>query len=206
MLDWITNTIAAFGYLGIALLMMLENILPPIPSEVIVPLAAFTATQGKLNLLGVIISGTIGSVLGTIPWYFVGSHVGERRLRRWIDRYGKWVALSSKDLDRLQQGFKKYGAAIVLFGRLLPAIRTYVSIPAGLEAMPWFIFLLYSSIGTLAWVSLLAIAGYSLGQNFHLIQSFLSSFTNILFIVFSISLIVWFIKRQKLKKHPKNQE
>lgn len=204
MLEWITNTIAAFGYLGIAFLMMLENILPPIPSEIIVPLAAFTATQGKLHLAGVIVSGTIGSVLGTIPWYFVGSHVGEKRLRRWINRYGKWMMLSGRDLDRLQQGFKKYGAAIVLFGRLLPAVRTYVSIPAGLEAMPWLLFLLYSSIGTLAWVSLLAVLGYSLGQNFHLIDKFLGSFTNVILVAFAIGLIIWLIKRRKLKKQSKN--
>jgi membrane protein DedA with SNARE-associated domain len=98
MLDWITNVISSLGYFGIALLMALENIFPPIPSEVIMPLAGFTASRENLSLLWVIVAGTVGSILGGLPWYYVGKFLGERKLRQWVDRHGKWLTLSGEDI------------------------------------------------------------------------------------------------------------
>jgi membrane protein DedA with SNARE-associated domain len=149
MLNWITNIISSLSYWGIALLMLLENILPPIPSEVIMPLAGFTAQKGQLNLLFVILAGTVGSILGALPWYYISKLVGEQRLRQWVDRHGKWLTLSGEDIDKFQQWFNKYGGAVVFFGRLIPGVRTYISVPAGFEEMPLFAFLLYSTVGTL---------------------------------------------------------
>lgn len=200
MLDWITNTITSLGYIGIALLMLLENIFPPLPSEVIMPLAGFTVQQGKLTLPLVILAGTIGSVLGALPWYYLGKLVGEKRLRQWIDRHGKWLTLSGSDIDRSKQWFRKYGGGVVFFGRLIPAIRTYISIPAGFEEMPLFTFLLYSTLGTLPWVGLLGYAGFILGQNYQLVKQFLSPISLIVLVVLLVTFGTWFIRRRRKKR------
>lgn len=201
MLNWITNIISSLSYWGIALLMLLENILPPIPSEVIMPLAGFTAQKGQLNLLFVILAGTVGSILGALPWYYIGKLVGEQRLRQWVDRHGKWLTLSGEDIDKSQQWFNKYGGAVVFFGRLIPGVRTFISIPAGFEGMPLFAFLLYSTIGTLLWVALLSYAGFVLGQNYQLVKKFLTPITIVVAVVLAVSLGTWFIRRRQKKKH-----
>lgn len=200
MLDWITNTIANLGYLGIALLMLLENLLPPIPSEVIMPLAGFTVTQGKLNFFAVIAAGVVGSILGALPWYYVGKKVGERRLRQWIDRHGKWLTLSGEDIDRSKRWFGQYGGIVVLFGRIIPGIRTYISVPAGLEEMSLLPFLLFSTLGTVVWVTFLTVAGYFLGQNYQVIKQYLSPIATITIVTLLLFFIAWLVKRRKTQR------
>lgn len=199
MLDWITNTIATLNYWGIAFLMLLENIFPPIPSEVIMPLAGFTVTQGKLSFAWVVVAGTVGSVVGALPWYYIGRRVGERRLRNWIDRHGKWLTLSGEDIDKSKHWFDRYGNVVVLVGRLVPGIRTFISVPAGFEEMPWPKFLVYSAIGTVCWNVLLTYAGFLLGQNYQLIEQYLGPVSAIVLggIVIAFGLWVWKRKQQK---------
>ncbi|WP_026736281.1 DedA family protein [Fischerella sp. PCC 9605] len=204
MLNWITNIISSMGYLGIALLMVLENIFPPIPSEVIMPLAGFTVQQGNLNLLFVILAGTVGSVLGALPWYYIGKRVGEKRLRQWVNKHGKWLTLSGEDIDKSKRWFKKYGWAVVFFGRLIPAIRTLISIPAGFEEMPFLPFLLYSTVGTLVWVGLLSYAGFVLGQNYQLVKKYLSPISIVVVVVLVVGLGIWFIRRRKKRQKGNN--
>jgi membrane protein DedA with SNARE-associated domain len=204
MLDWITNTISSFGYIGIALLMLLENIFPPLPSEVIMPLAGFTVQQGKLTLPLVILAGTVGSILGALPWYYVGRLVGEKRLRQWVDRHGKWLTLSGSDIDKSKQWFRKYGAAVVFFGRLIPGIRTFISIPAGFEEMSLLPFLLYSTVGTLLWVGLLGYAGFILGQNYQLVKQYLSPISLMVLVLLLAVLGIWFIRRRRKTKESQN--
>lgn len=201
MIDWITQLITSLGYIGIALLMVLENIFPPIPSEIIMPLAGFTVTQGKFNFVLVILAGVIGSLLGMLPWYYVGKRVGEKRLRKWVNKHGKWLTLSGKDIDRSKQWFNNYGGITVLFGRLIPGIRTYISIPAGLEEMPLAAFFLYSTIGTVGWVTLLTYSGYLLGQNYHLVERWLRPISGIVITGLIVLLIFWFIQRKKHQNH-----
>ncbi|AFY55845.1 putative membrane-associated protein [Rivularia sp. PCC 7116] len=196
MLDWVTNIISSFGYAGIALLMLLENIFPPIPSELIMPLAGFTVNQGKLNMQLVILAGTLGSVLGAFPWYYVGRVVGERRLRKWIDKYGKWLTLSGKDIDRSKSWLDKYGKAVVFFGRLVPGIRTFISVPAGLDKMPLIPFLLYSFAGSLIWTAILTYAGFLLGDNFQLVEKYIKPISVIVMASIAIYLIITFIRRK----------
>ncbi len=196
MLDWITNIITSFGYLGIGLLMFLENVFPPIPSELIMPLAGFTATQGKLSLQFVILAGTLGSVLGAFPWYYVGKLVGEKRLRLWIDKYGKWLTLSGADIDRSKRWLNKYGKATVFFGRLVPGIRTFISVPAGLDNMPLIPFLLYSFAGSLIWTALLSYAGFVLGNNFQQVEKYIGPISGIIIAAIIIYLIISFIRRK----------
>ncbi len=165
MLESIIDTIDSLGYLGIALLMALETLIPPIPSELIMPLAGFTINQGKLNFTLFIIAGTIGSVLGAIPWYFLGKYWGLKRIKKIAERYGKWITLSGEDLEKVKIWFDRRGNLAVLIGHLVPGIRTYISLPAGINKMPLWSFLTYSILGTFLWVSFLTGTGYILGAN-----------------------------------------
>ncbi len=196
MLDWVTNIISSFGYVGIGLLMFLENVFPPIPSELIMPLAGFTVTQGKLNMQFVILAGSLGSVFGALPWYYVGKLVGEERLRLWIDKHGKWLALSGKDIDKSKRWLNKYGKATVFFGRLIPGVRTFISVPAGLEKMPLIPFLLYSFLGSLIWTALLTYAGFLLGDNFQQVEKYIKPISGIVFASIAIYLIISYIRRK----------
>ncbi|MEA5542679.1 DedA family protein [Limnoraphis robusta Tam1] len=197
MLDWITQGIDSWGYMGILILMFLENIFPPIPSELIMPLAGFTIAQGQFNFLGVILSGVMGSILGALPWYYFGKNWGEKKLKEWIEKRGKWLTLSTEDLERSQQWFRHYGNWVVLLGRVIPGIRTYISIPAGLEKMPIFSFLVYSTLGTIVWISFLTVVGYWLGDNYILVEEFMAPISIIVFVILFFAVVIWFLKRKK---------
>jgi membrane protein DedA with SNARE-associated domain len=149
MASWVMQMISATGYVGLVLLMVLENVFPPIPSEVIVPLAGFMATQDRLSLLGVILAGTLGSVLGALPLYYLGRKIGDERLKSFADRHGRWLTLSRQDLDSAQQWFDRRGGLAVFLCRLVPGVRSLISIPAGIEGMPLAIFLLYTTLANL---------------------------------------------------------
>jgi membrane protein DedA with SNARE-associated domain len=179
MFEWVTSVITRLGYLGVAALTFLENLFPPIPSELIIPLAGFTAARGDLRLGLVIVMGTAGSLLGAILWYLLGKRIGEQRLRSWVARHGKWLALSVQDVERAQRWFERHGAAAVVFGRLIPGVRTLVSLPAGFTAMRFAPFVLYSAIGTVIWTTALAYAGVVLQANFTLVGDYLDVATNI---------------------------
>ena len=197
MLEFITNTISSLGYIGIAFLMALENIIPPIPSELIMPLAGFTVTQGKMNFILVIIAGTIGSVVGTMPWYFLGKSWGLKRTMNIADRYGKWLALSGKDVARANDWFNRRGMRAIAFGRLVPGIRTYISLPAGISKMPLLPYLIYSTLGSLFWVALLTGAGYIFGANYGLVGKYMKPFSIFVLIAVISTVIFWIIKRKK---------
>jgi len=197
MLDWITNTVNSLGYVGIALLMFLENIFPPIPSELIMPLAGFTVTQGKLNFIYVTIAGVAGSVLGALPWYYLGKYWGLKRIKKLADRYGKWLTVSGKDIQKAKQWFDSKGKATVCFSRIVPGVRTYISVPAGVSRMPMLPFLFYSTLGTAVWVTFLTYAGYVLGANYDRVKQFIAPFSVIVAIVLVVSLAIWVIKRKK---------
>jgi membrane protein DedA with SNARE-associated domain len=199
MLDWVTNIISSFSYLGIGFLMFLENIFPPIPSELIMPLAGFTVTQGKLNMQFVILAGSLGSVFGALPWYYVGKLMGEERLRSWIDKYGKWLTLSGKDIDKSKKWLDKYGKATVFFGRLIPGVRTFISVPAGIEKMPLIPFLLYSFAGSLIWTAILTYAGFLLGDNYQQVEKYIKPISVIVFASIGIYFLISIIRRKTRK-------
>jgi len=166
MATWIEEMLGSTGVVGIALLMFLENLFPPIPSELIMPLAGYAAARGETSIFLVVLAGTLGSLAGAFFWYAMGYLVGEERLKRLADRFGRWITLTREEIDKADDWFDAHGHYAVLFGRLIPTIRTLISIPAGLSEMPWQRFLLYSSIGTLAWTTLLALLGYGLGSHY----------------------------------------
>ncbi|MBA2322129.1 MAG: DedA family protein [Deltaproteobacteria bacterium] len=161
------------GYAGIALLMFVENVFPPIPSEVIMPLAGYLASQGKLSLLGVILAGTFGSVLGALPLYALGARIGEDRMKRFAAGHGRWLTLSPSDLDRTNAWFERHGHAAVFLCRLVPGVRSLISIPAGIRRMPLATFLLYTALGSAVWTSVLAGIGSALGANFDQVDRYL---------------------------------
>ncbi|WP_036479852.1 DedA family protein [Myxosarcina sp. GI1] len=200
MLEWITNTVDSLGYVGIGLLMLLENLFPPIPSELIMPLAGFAVIQGKLQLVYVIVAGVIGSVLGALPWYYLGKVWGLRRIKRFVDRYGKWLSVSSEDIDRARQWFQKRGRETTCFSRLVPGVRTYISVPAGISKMPLLPFLVYSTIGTALWVSFLTYAGFLLGENYDRVKQYLAPVSTIVLVVFVVAFVFWIIRRNVKQK------
>lgn len=199
MTEWITQTMTSLGYLGIGLLMFLENLFPPIPSELIMPLAGFTIAQGKMSFIPAVLAGIIGTMVGALPWYYAGQLVGERRLRRLADRYGKWLTISSKDIDKANRWFNRHGAKTVLFCRLIPGVRTLISLPAGINQMPIALFLLYSTIGTALWVTLLTALGYFLGRNYSLVELYLAPVSKLVLLGLIIAFVVWIILRKKRK-------
>ena len=166
MATWVTDTIYSLGYAGIVMLMVLENVFPPIPSEVIMPLAGFMVSQGKFSLIGIIAAGTAGSVLGALPFYYIGRWINEERLKALADRYGRWLTVSGNDIERSKAWFDKHGRTAIILGRLVPAVRSLISIPAGIVRMNLAIFLTYTTVGTALWTALLAFLGYYLGSNF----------------------------------------
>ena len=180
MFDWITSVIGGLGYAGVAGLSFLEYVFPPIPSELVIPLAGYVAAKGDMSLLLVIVTASAGSLAGAAVWYGIGRSVGERRLRAWVDRHGKWLTLSGNDLDRVQLWFGRHGHAAVLFGRLVPGVRTLVSLPAGFARMRAVPFLAYSALGTVIWTAALAYAGVALQANFTIVGDYIDIITNVM--------------------------
>lgn len=190
MQEWITNTMNSLGYLGIGLLMFLENLFPPIPSELIMPLAGYTATfpNTQIQVIPAIAAGVIGTILGAIPWYYAGLLLGQQRLQLLANRYGKWIGISGEDIEKSTNWFQKHGSKAVLFGRLVPGIRTLISIPAGISKMPLIPFFIYSTIGTIGWVTFLTYAGYFLGKNYKLVEDYIDVITKV--VVFGVLLAI----------------
>jgi membrane protein DedA with SNARE-associated domain len=203
MQEWITNIMTSLGYLGIGLLMFAENLFPPIPSELIMPLAGFTVAQGKMNFTLAVLAGVIGTIVGAIPWYYAGKLVGEERLKSLADKYGKWITVSSKDIDKVTRWFNRYGNKAVFFGRLVPGIRTLISLPAGLSNMPMVPFLIYSTLGTTAWVMLLTFLGYVLGDNYELVDEYLGPVSKIVLLVLIVAFIAWVVFKKQQEKRRK---
>jgi membrane protein DedA with SNARE-associated domain len=173
MFDFIVNSVTQGGYIGVFLLMALENIFPPIPSEMIMPLAGFAAARGDMNIIFVVLAGTAGSVLGALPWYYAGKIYGKDRISRMAARHGRWMTVTPDDVDHAMDMFNRHGRAAVFFGRLVPAIRTLISVPAGIVKMPLIPFLAYSTIGSLLWTMLLAAAGFILKAQYSLVADYL---------------------------------
>ncbi|TAF06578.1 MAG: DedA family protein [Nostocales cyanobacterium] len=202
MLEWITNTINSLGYTGIALLMFLENLFPPIPSELIMPLAGFTASPyqpggAKLNILGVFLSGLVGSVAGALIWYYPGKLLEERRLKALANKYGKWLTISGEDIDKAKTWFNRQGSKAVLIGRLVPGIRTLISVPAGMGNMPLLAFLFYTTLGSAAWVGLLTYSGYFLGTQYELVDKYLAPVSKIVLGSIVLVFCFWVLKRKR---------
>ncbi|MBI4086754.1 DedA family protein [Candidatus Kaiserbacteria bacterium] len=174
MFDWILSVIEDGGYFGIFFLMVIENIFPPLPSEVILPLAGFAAARGDLNVIIVVVVAAAGAVTGCLPWYVLGRVFSIARLKHLSARYGRLVTLSPDDIDTAKEWFICHGQSVVLFGRLLPTIRTLISIPAGMARMPLGSFLSYSYIGSMIWTIALVLVGYALESQYEKVSQYVN--------------------------------
>ncbi|MGB3559975.1 MAG: DedA family protein [Geitlerinemataceae cyanobacterium] len=190
----------SLGYVGIALLMFLENLFPPIPSELIMPLAGFTISKGDLEFIPSIVAGTIGTVAGGFFWYYVGKFVSEKRVEQLADRYGKWISVSSKDIQKSNLWFNKHGIKAVFLCRLVPGVRTLISLPAGINNMPLIPFTFYSTLGTVLWVWLLTYAGWKLGDHYEDVEKYLGPFSKIALLILVIWFIMWIVRKQVRRK------
>jgi membrane protein DedA with SNARE-associated domain len=179
MFDQIVKFLEGAGYLGIALLMFLENLFPPLPSELIMPMAGFHAARGEQSLTLVILAGYVGSLLGALFWYYVGKWIGADRLKAWAARHGRWLTLTPRDVDRADRWFDRHCAKAVFLGRLIPTVRTLISVPAGIFAMSLPRFLIFTSLGTLLWTGLLAGAGFMLESRYEEVSHYLNPVSNI---------------------------
>lgn len=202
MTQWIVSIMEQLGYLGIALLMFLDNVFPPIPSEIIMPSAGYSATQGELTLIGVIIAGSIGSLLAAALLYWIGRKIPNEHILQFTERYGKYLFIKPADVEKSLNWFEQYGHRIVFFGRMVPAARSLISIPAGMSKMPFWKFMLYSTAGTLIWTTFLACVGFYFGENQALMQQI---FSRVGYIILAIVLIFFagffYRKYSRSKQH-----
>ena len=195
MTGWIEYLIEAFGALGVALLMTLENLFPPIPSEFILPFAGFLVGRGELGFLPALVASTAGSLSGALILYALG-HWGGRNL---ILRYGRFLRVKEADLDRAEGWFDKYDQWVILFGRMVPGVRSVVSIPAGMLRTPFLQFVLLTTAGSAAWNALLLGAGWYLGENWQQIQGIVGSVSNFVLILVAVALVcaaIWWWRRR----------
>ena len=169
---WVTDVIESLGYVGVAALIALENIVPPIPSEVVLPLAGFLAGQGRFSLPAVVLAATIGSIIGALILYGLAAWLGEERVRGIVERYGRFLRIDGHDLDRANDWFDRHGGAAVAIGRLVPVVRSLVSIPAGLRRMPLPRFLLFTAAGSTVWNAVLIGTGWVLGDNWEQVDQY----------------------------------
>jgi membrane protein DedA with SNARE-associated domain len=170
--------------------MLLETVFPPIPSEVIMPLAGMRAADGQFGLTAVIFAGTLGAMVGNVFWYAAARAIGLARFRILIKRHGRWLTMDWSDVKRVQKLFGRFGSWLVFLGRMLPTVRTVISIPAGLVHMRFARFLIWSTIGTAGWSALLAVAGFILGQNFERVDEVAGPISTVI-IVGIVLLYIW---------------
>lgn len=195
MTDWIISIMEQLGYFGIALLMFLDNVFPPIPSEVIMPSAGFAASKGQLLLSGVIIAGSIGSLVAAALLYWVGRKIPNQSIFNWVDRYGKYLFIKSEDVKKALDWFEKYGHRVVFFGRMVPAVRSLISIPAGMSHMPFWKFMLYSSLGTLIWTTFLACVGFYFGENQALMFAIMHRVGYVILAIVAVLGLMWLYRK-----------
>lgn len=191
----VTASIHSAGYAGLTALMFLENVFPPIPSELVLPLAGSLTLDGKFSLLGITLAGMIGSVAGAWVFYGLGYWLDERRVRLLIEKYGKWFLLSTSDLDRALSWFQRYGNWVIFFGRMVPMVRSLLSIPAGLARMNWLKFTLYTALGTACWSFILAFTGQTLGKNWGLVEQYIAQYEMVVLFALGIGLATFVVKK-----------
>ena len=204
--DWATDIVERLGYLGVALLVAIENVFPPIPSEVVLGLAGYTASRGDAWVVGMIIAATIGSVVGAWVLYGFSAAVGPVRLRAVIIRYGAWVGFGETDLDRAESWFDRRSRSAVLVCRCVPLIRSLISIPAGFRRMPLGAFTLFTLIGSLVWNTVLITAGYLLADQWEKVLEFTEPFQTVVMVLLVALLVALVVRKVVLTRRERAAE
>lgn len=206
MQDLIITIMNQFGYLGVFLLITLENVFPPIPSEVILLFGGFMTTYTKLNIIIMIIAATLGSIFGAIILYYIGKIFNKERLKKIISgKIGKVLRLKNSDIDKADEWFDKKGQKTVFICRFIPIVRSLISIPAGMSEMPLVKFLIYTTLGSLIWNTVLIIIGSIVGANWVSILTILDTYSNIVLVllIVAFAVFVYLFYRTKMKKNKK---
>ena len=188
---WVENIISTMGYPGLYLVMFLENVFPPIPSEVVLPLAGSLTLTGKFSIPMITIIGMLGSLTGAFLFYGLGKWLGEPRVRQLMTKFGKYALLSTDDLDRSLEWFDKYDDWVIFFSRMVPIVRSLISIPAGIASMSFAKFSFYTVLGTALWSFVLSFGGRLLGEQWPLIADFINTYQNVVLILVVIGVIVF---------------
>lgn len=197
---WVVSVMEALGPVGVGLMVALENLFPPIPSEIILPLAGFTASQGTMNLYAAIVLATLGSVIGALALYYVGRAFGLDRLRRWA---AKLPLVDIEDIDKTVAWFERHGPKAVFFGRMIPIFRSLISIPAGVEKMRLMQFTVLTTAGSLIWNSIFVVAGFYLGENWHIVEQYAGWFQRIVIVVVAVAVVWWIVNRIRRNRREK---
>lgn len=196
---WVEQIISSMGYVGLYLVMFLENVFPPIPSEVVLPLAGSLTLTGRFSVFWITIIGMLGSLTGAFLFYGLGKWLGEPRVRAIIDKFGRYALLSTNDLDRSLEWFDKYDDWVIFFSRMVPIVRSLISIPAGIASMNITKFSFFTILGTALWSFLLALGGRLLGEQWPLIAEFINTYQNIVLFI-AITAVLLFIGTRLYKK------
>ena len=190
MQNWVTYIMETFGYLGIFLMMTLENLFPPIPSEIVLPFGGFMTTYTALTVIGVMTAATLGSIIGAMILYSIGLLLDVERLERIVERFGHILRIEKEDIHKADAWFDKYGYWTVFFCRMVPLIRSLISIPAGMSNMKFPVFLLLTTLGTLIWNAILVSVGVLLGENWESILGFMDVYSTIVYVLLGIGVIL----------------
>lgn len=198
--QWVTDIMESYGYVGLFLVMVIENLFPPIPSEVVLPFGGFMTTRSELTVPLVILWATAGSLAGAIILYAAGMILPKERVIRIVERWGRWLRVKPQDIEKSFDWFDRYGKWTVFFGRMVPLVRSLISIPAGMARMNLPLFLFYTIIGSLIWNTLLVSIGAALGSSWHRIADWIDVFGNITYVILAlivIGVIVWLFRRKE---------
>ncbi len=200
---WVAVVLDALGAVGVALLVALESIIPPVPSEIVLAMAGYLAGEGRFNVVLIVIAATVGSLVGALALYWLGAGLGEDRLKRWLDRL---PLVDLDDLERADRWFERHGRWAVLFGRLVPVVRSLVSIPAGANRMPLGEFVAFTTLGSGAWNGLIIGLGYTLGTRWKDIDRYSSWFNYAIYAVFAVLIVSWAVKKVRRRRRRRDRE
>lgn len=194
--QWTIDIVEKGGYLGLGALVAIENILPPIPSEIVLPMAGFLTGQGRLIFVIAVAAATIGSVLGALVLYALGRRMGEARTRSFMAKHGKWLLISECDYDKATRGFEKHRDKAVFFGRFAPGIRSFISIPAGINSMPLTKFIAFTAAGSTVYNSVLIGLGWMLGRNWEKVSKFTGVIETVLWVLLGVAIGYWIYRKK----------
>lgn len=194
---WVASVIDSFGAVGVALLVALESIIPPIPSEVVLAMAGYLAAEGRFNVVLIVLAATAGSLLGALVLYWLGAALGEERLKRWLDHI---PLVDRDDLEKADRWFERHGRWAVLIGRVVPVVRSLVSVPAGANRMPLGEFVLLTTLGSGVWNALIVGAGFALGSRWEQVNQYSDWFNYAIFAIFAVMIVSWVVKKVRRRR------
>ena len=197
--EFMLRLVDLLGYLGLSLVMLIENIIPPIPSELVLPFAGFLVAEGSMNYLLVLLFTTVGAFAGTTAFYFLGRGLGDARVRHFIKRYGRWVLLQEADYDEALSFFRRHDSKVVFWARFVPAVRSLISLPAGVAGMSFRRFAVFTVLGTLLWNTVLVTAGRFLGERWDSVLAVVDRLESVLWVLLGLFVVGWFIWQRRTR-------